>query len=179
MEDEENTTTSTRTSPAVRGTDLKQDDCSNSSIYAASSYSHLNTPSAISAEDSKGRVPMMKEGTHLLVNSSSSLSHPSRPPPPADASISTSAGITSTSTSAGVTFPGYPPSPSLVTRSSNTNSSTSQQRTKPCSPNEQEGAGQDYAAAKKRRRITLSTIQALRRCTTYVTRQNISSRVKS
>jgi len=109
MEDEENTTTSTRTSPAVRGTDLEQDDCSNSSIYAASSYSHLNTPSAISAEDSKGRVPMMKEGTHLLVNSSSSLSHPSRPPPPADASISTrSAGITTTATSAGVTFPGYP-----------------------------------------------------------------------
>jgi hypothetical protein len=108
MEDEENTT-STRTSPAVRGTDLEQDDCSNSSIYDASSYSHLNTPSAISAEDSKGRVPMMKEGTHLLVNSSSSLSHPSRPPPPADASISTSAGITTTATSAGVTFPGYPP----------------------------------------------------------------------
>eukprot|EP00979_Chaetoceros_neogracilis_P019333 scaffold12161_cov297-Chaetoceros_neogracile.AAC.20 len=174
MEDEENTT-STRISP-VRGTDLEQDDCSNSSMYDASSYSHLkNTPSAISAEDSKGRVPMMKEGTHLLVNSSSSLSHPSRPPPPADDSISTSAGITTTATSAGVTFPGYPPSPSLVTRSSNTNSSTSQQRTKPSFPKGQEGAGQDYAAAKKRtRRITLSTIQALRRCTTYVTRVKTS-----
>jgi histone deacetylase complex regulatory component SIN3 len=73
---------------------------------------------------------------------------------------------------------GYPrPSASLVTRSSNTNSSSSQQKTKPSSPNEQAdgraGAGQDYAA-KKRRRITLSTIQALRRCTTYVTRVKTS-----
>ena len=64
-------------------------------------------------------------------------------------------------------------SSSLVTRSSN-NSSSSQQKTKPSSPKEREGAGQDYAAAKKRRRITLSTIQALRHCITYVTRVKTS-----
>jgi hypothetical protein len=109
---------------------------------------------------------MMKEGTHL--NSASPLS----PPRPADDSISTSAGITSAS-AAGVTFPDYPPS-SLVTRSSNTNSSSSQQRTKPSSRKDQEQAGQDYAATQKRRRITLSTIQALRSCTTYVTRVKTS-----
>jgi hypothetical protein len=75
-----------------------------------------------------------------------------------------------------VTFPaGYPAPSSLVTRSSNTNSSSSQQKTKPSSlrEQEQEGTGQDYAT-KKRRRITLSTIQALRSCTTYVTRVKTS-----
>jgi histone deacetylase complex regulatory component SIN3 len=110
---------------------------------------------------------MMKEGTHL--NYASPLS----PPRPADDSIVTaSAGITSAS-AAGVTFPDYPPS-SLVTRSSNTNSSSSQQKTKPSSRKYQEQAGQDYAATHKRRRITLSTIQALRSCTTYVTRVKTS-----
>jgi len=142
---------------------------------SSNSSSLPRPPFAISAEeDSKGRVPMMKEGTHL--NSASPLS----PPRPADDSIvPASAGITSAS-AAGVTFPDYPPS-SLVTRSSNTNSSSSQQRTKPSSPKGQEQAGQDYAATQKRRRITLSTIQALRSCTTYVTRvkTSISSRVKS
>eukprot|EP00979_Chaetoceros_neogracilis_P014200 scaffold4487_cov273-Chaetoceros_neogracile.AAC.6 len=131
---------------------------SNNSYYdASSSYSRPRTrlfARRSTEEDIKCRVP-----------------NPLSPPPPADDSISTSAGITSTSTSAGVTFPGYPPS-SLVTRSSNTNSSSSQQK-KPSSPNEQEGAGQ-YYATKKRRRITLSTIQALRSCTTYVTRVKTS-----
>jgi hypothetical protein len=145
-----------------------------SNMYDASSYSRPRTPFAISAEeDSKGRVPMMKEGTRRL-NSSSPLSHP--PPRPADDSIvPASAGITTSSTSPGVTFPaGYPAPSSLVTRSSNTNSSSSQQKTKPSSPKGQEQAGQDYFATKKRRRITLSTIQALRSCTTYVTRVKTS-----
>jgi hypothetical protein len=137
-----------------------------SNMYDTSSYSLPRTPFARSAEDS---------------NMGSRVPNPLSPPsPPADDSISTSAGITTASTctnSAGMTFPGgYPPS-SIVTRSSNTNSSSSQQRTKPSSPYEQAdgraGAGQDYAA-KKRRRITLSTIQALRRCTTYVTRVKTS-----
>ena len=133
---------------------------SNNSYYdASSSYSRPRTrlfARRSTEEDIKCRVP-----------------NPLSPPPPADDSISTSAGITTTSTSAGVTFPGYPPS-SLVTRSSNTNSSSSQQNNKkPSSPNEQEGAGQ-YYATKKRRRITLSTIQALRSCTTYVTRVKTS-----
>jgi hypothetical protein len=137
-----------------------------SNMYDTSSYSLPRTPFARSAEDS---------------NMGSRVPNPLSPAsPPADNSISTSAGITTASTctnSAGMTFPGgYPPS-SLVTRSSNTNSSSSQQKTKPSSPGEhadgRAGAGQDYAA-KKRRRITLSTIQALRRCTTYVTRVKTS-----